>query len=47
MKEIEEKELANVRGGGISAWTFFGIGAAVVFAIGLFDGYTRPYGCNT
>ena len=46
MKEIDEKELANVKGGGLSAWTFFAIGAAVVFVIGIFDGYTRPLGCN-
>lgn len=47
MKEIDDKELLNVKGGAASAWTFFGIGAAVVFMIGLFDGFTRPYGCNT
>ena len=46
MKEIDEKELERVQGGGISPWTIFGIGAAIVFAIGVFDGYTRPYGCN-
>lgn len=46
MKEIEEKELEKVQGGAMSPWAFFGIGAAIVFAIGLFDGYTRPYGCN-
>ena len=46
MREIDEKELANVKGGAMSAWTFLGIGAAVVFVIGIFDGYTRPLGCN-
>lgn len=46
MKEIEEKELEKVQGGGFSPWAIFGIATAVVFVIGLFDGYTRPFGCN-
>lgn len=46
MREIEENELERVKGGGTSPWVFLGIGAAVVFIIGLFDGYTRPLGCN-
>ncbi len=46
MKEIEQQELEKVQGGGIMPWGLFGIGAAVVFVIGLFDGFTRPFGCN-
>ena len=42
---IEDQE--KVQGGAMSPWTVFGIGAAVVFIIGLFDGYTRPLKCNS
>jgi len=45
MKEIEDKELENIRGGA-SAWIYFGLGAALVFIIGVFDGFTRPLSCN-
>ena len=46
MTEIKDKELEKVQGGGVSPWAFFGLGTLVVFAIGLYDGFTRPYGCN-
>ncbi|MBQ7104832.1 MAG: hypothetical protein IJN90_03150 [Bacilli bacterium] len=46
MTEIREKELENVKGGGISPWIAFGVGAAVVFLIGLYDGFVRPLGCR-
>ena len=46
MRELEEKEQENIQGGAMSPWAIFGISAAVVFLIGLFDGYTRPYKCN-
>lgn len=46
MREIEEKELEKIQGGAMNPWALFGLGTAVVFLIGLFDGYTRPYGCN-
>ena len=46
MKEIKEQELESIKGGGITSWIGVGIGAAVVFLIGFFDGFTRPLGCN-
>ena len=45
MKEINDKELHNVTGG--SAWGIIaGIGAAITFIIGFFDGYVHPKACN-
>ncbi len=46
MREIEEKELENVKGGGISPWLAAGLGAVLVFIIGIYDGFTRPLSCN-
>ena len=46
MREIEENELEKVRGGGSSSWVGLGIGALVIFIIGVIDGYTRPLSCN-
>lgn len=45
MNEIKNNELKNIDGG-ISIWGAIGIGAAVVFAIGIIDGYFRPLKCN-
>lgn len=46
MKEIEEKDLEKVKGGGISPWLLSGIGAVLIFAIGVYDGFTRPLACR-
>ena len=46
MKEIEEKELEKVKGGGISPWFFAGVSAVLIFAIGVYDGFTRPLACR-
>ncbi len=46
MKKINTEELKNIEGGGISVWGAIGIGAAVVFAIGVIDGFFRPLKCN-
>lgn len=46
MREIEENELEKVRGGASSSWVGLGIGALVIFIIGVIDGYTRPLSCN-
>ena len=46
MENLKEKELNEIKGGGIS----FGVGllicAGVVFLIGAVDGYIRPLKCN-
>lgn len=47
MTEIKDKEIMNVEGGGLSVWAILGIGATVVFLIGVFDGYTRPLACKS
>jgi len=46
MREIEDHELEKVRGGASSSWVGIGIGALVIFIIGVIDGYTRPMSCN-
>ena len=46
MHEIEERELENLKGGGISPWVVTGIGTLIVFLIGVYDGFTRPLSCN-
>lgn len=46
MREIETSELEKVKGGGITPWIAVGIGAVLVFVIGVFDGFTRPLACN-
>lgn len=46
MREIEENELEKVKGGSSSSWIGLGIGALVIFIIGVIDGYTRPLSCN-
>lgn len=46
MKKIDDKNLENINGGGISAWGVFGIGALVAFLSGLLDGIARPSKCN-
>jgi len=45
MKEINEKEYKNIDGG-ITVWGGIGIGAAIVFLIGVIDGIVRPLKCN-
>jgi len=45
VKEIKEEELCKIEGG-ISAWAVIGIGALVVFSIGVIDGFIRPLKCN-
>ena len=46
MEKLNNKELSQINGGGIS----FGIGcliaAGIVFLIGVIDGYMRPLKCN-
>ena len=46
MKEINEKDLKNIQGGGLSVWGAIGIGAIVTVVIGVIDGFVRPLKCN-
>ena len=45
MERVEQESLKNIEGG-ISIWGAVGIGAAVVFIIGVVDGFFRPLKCN-
>jgi len=45
MKKIELENLKQIEGG-ISIWGAVGIGSAIVFLIGVVDGFFRPLKCN-
>lgn len=45
MTIINKEELMNIDGG-ISTWAAVGIGTAIVFFIGVVDGFFRPLKCN-
>ena len=44
--ELTQKEMYQVKGGGVSWGVLAGIAAAVVYLIGCFSGYTNPTRCN-
>ena len=46
MIQVKEEELRNIEGGGINWGILAGVGAAVSFFIGFFDGWTNPKRCN-
>lgn len=46
MKELSQKELQRIEGGSISVGTALGISGAIVFIIGIIDGYLRPFKCH-
>lgn len=46
MTELNEKELMNVQGGGISLGTGLLIVAGVAFVVGVIDGIVRPLKCR-
>lgn len=46
MEELNDLELMNVQGGGISFGTGLLIVAGVAFIIGVVDGIVRPLRCN-
>ena len=46
MKKLNNKQLEEIKGGGISAWGIAGIIAGAIFIIGIFDGIARPLKCN-
>ena len=46
MLEINEEELKQINGGGISIWGGIGIVSGIIFVIGVIDGLVRPLKCN-
>lgn len=44
MKELDNRELKQINGGGVG--TLLLIGGGIVFLIGVIDGYVRPLACN-
>lgn len=46
IKEITEKELKQLNGGGLSLLGLTGIISGAIFLIGVIDGYVRPLRCN-
>ena len=46
MKELKEKELEQIEGGGVSFGLLAGIGVAITFIAGIIDGYVNPIKCH-
>ncbi len=46
MKNLTDKELANIDGGAFKIGIFVGVAAGITFLIGLVDGIMRPLKCN-
>lgn len=46
MSEIHSKDLKSIKGGALSVWGGIGIGAGIIFLIGVIDGFVRPLKCN-
>ncbi|MBE6139652.1 MAG: class IIb bacteriocin, lactobin A/cerein 7B family [Firmicutes bacterium] len=46
MKNLNDKELMDVNGGGVSIGAIVGIAAGITFIVGLIDGLFRPLKCN-
>ena len=44
--ELTKEELKQINGGGISFGVLAGIGAGLMFIIGVVDGYVRPLKCR-
>lgn len=44
--ELTKKEMYDINGGGISWLTFGGIGAAIIYIIGIISGYSNPIKCG-
>lgn len=44
--ELTNKEMYQVSGGGISWGLVAGLGAAIVYLIGIISGYTNPSKCS-
>lgn len=46
MNELKQEQMKNISGGAVNWGLLAGIGAAIVFFIGLFDGYINPIKCR-
>ena len=46
MKKLNERQMKQIRAGGLSAAAWAAIVAGISFLAGLLDGYTRPYSCR-
>ena len=46
MKKLTQKQMKETYGGAINLGLLAGIGAAIVFFVGLFDGYVNPIKCR-
>ena len=46
MKNLSDKELMKISGGGFNLAATVGIVAAVSFLVGIFDGIVRPLKCR-
>lgn len=46
MKNIDNKELKKIHGGGFNFGIAALIGAGITFIIGVIDGYIRPLACH-
>ena len=46
MKKIEECELKQINGGGLSGWAIAGISALGTLLIGVLNGIVHPTKCN-
>jgi lactobin A/cerein 7B family class IIb bacteriocin len=46
MYNLTDEKLKQVSGGGITVAGWTAIGAALVFVVGVIDGYIRPYKCR-
>lgn len=46
MKELNNKQLLEIKGSGIKLGLMFLIGTAISFTFGIVDGYVRPLKCR-
>lgn len=46
IKKLREKELEEIKGGGVSFWVVGGIIALGAFLVGVFEGITNPEKCG-
>ena len=46
MKNLTNRELKQIVGGGLSVWGIAGIILGAIFGIAVIDGIVRPLNCN-